>query len=177
MFTDGQRNSLGRFSPWFSSRNVLSYTCTCRSKFREVPRRLTSPTSHNSCFKEENAILQELLVFLPLHILNTPFLLTHRIDFQQFSHIPFTLPTIPRGPTKKNTKKRILKGLLNYIGSVGNKFCDTVANTKLFSCEPKCALVSDQLVNIEDGYVCYLKTLSIFEVLGSAIEERMRRGP
>ena len=67
----------------------------CHKKFGEVPCRLISQTSHNCYFKEEKVIPQEHLVFLLLHILNTPLQLRHRIDFQQFSHKTFAVPTIP----------------------------------------------------------------------------------
>jgi hypothetical protein len=45
------------------------------------------------------------------------------------------------------------------------KFCDAVAKTKLSSCVPKCDLASDQLINIKGGYVCYLMTLLIADVI------------
>ena len=44
-------------------------------------------------------------------------------------------------------------------------FCDAAAKTHLLSCVPVCSLVSDQLINIEGGYVCYLMTLQIAEIV------------
>jgi len=86
----------------------------CHSKFGELSCRLISQTNHNCYFKEEKVILQEHLVFLLLHILNTPLLLRHRIDFQQFSHKTFAVHTIPWGPTERNTEREFLMIFAEY---------------------------------------------------------------
>jgi len=44
-------------------------------------------------------------------------------------------------------------------------FCDAAAKTRLSSCVHKCALVSDQLKEIEGGYECDLMTLPIAEII------------